>query len=111
MKFGMCIGDDSNKIAVCKKLGFDYVESAFGMLASEDETKYDAFKQALQDNDFTCLSVNCFLPSSLKVTGDHVDNAALSAYIERGMKRGAARRQKSGVRLRRRKKSGRRFSV
>ncbi len=90
MKFGICIGDDSEKIAVCKKLGFDYVESSFGMLASEDEEKYDCFQEALKKNGFSCISVNCFLPGSLKVTGPDVDTQALSAYIERGMRRGAA---------------------
>ena len=34
MKFGMCIGGDAKKIAICKKLGFDYVESGFSLLIS-----------------------------------------------------------------------------
>ena len=90
MKFGICIGDDSEKIAICKKLGFDYVESSFGMLASENEEKYDRFQEALKENAFPCVSVNCFLPGSMKVTGPDVDTDALSAYVERGMRRGAA---------------------
>ena len=90
MKFGVCIGDDSEKIAICKKLGFDYVESSFGMLASENEERYNLFQKALKENNFPCISVNCFLPGSLKVTGPDVDNDALIAYIERGMRRGAA---------------------
>ncbi len=90
MKFGMCIGGDREKIAVCKKLGFDYVESGFSLLTDENEENYDLFAAALKENDFPCISVNCFLPGSLKVTGPEVDNAALSAYIERGMRRGAA---------------------
>ena len=91
MKFGMCIGSDSNKIAVCKKLGYDYVESAFEMLADpKNDEKYDAFQAELKNNDFSCLSVNCFIPSALKITGPDVDEQALKDYIERGMKRGAA---------------------
>lgn len=91
MKFGMCIGSDSNKIAVCKKLGYDYVESAFEMLADpKNDEKYDAFQAELKNNDFSCLSVNCFIPSALKITGPDADEQALKDYIERGMKRGAA---------------------
>lgn len=91
MKFGMCIGSDSNKIAVCKKLGYDYVESAFEMLADpKNDEKYDAFQAELKNNGFSCLSVNCFIPSALKITGPDVDEQALKDYIERGMKRGAA---------------------
>ena len=91
MKFGMCIGSDSNKIAVCKKLGYDYVESAFEMLADpKNDEKYDAFQAELKNNGFSCLSVNCFIPSALKITGPDVDEQALKEYIERGMKRGAA---------------------
>ena len=87
----MCIGSDSNKIAVCKKLGYDYVESAFEMLADpKNDEKYDAFQAELKNNDFSCLSVNCFIPSALKITGPDADEQALKDYIERGMKRGAA---------------------
>ena len=91
MKFGMCIGSDSYKIAVCRKLGYDYVESAFEMLADpKNDEKYDSFQAELKKNDFSCLSVNCFIPSTLKITGPDVDEQALKDYIERGMKRGAA---------------------
>ena len=89
MKFGMCIGSDSSKIAICKKLGFDYVESAFEMLAEpKNDEKFDAFQAALKENGMTCLSVNCFIPSYLKITGPDVDEQALKDYVERGMKRG-----------------------
>ena len=89
MKFGVCIGEDHKKIAIAKKLGFDYVESSFGLLTETDETRYNAFMQALKENDIPCISVNCFLPGSLKVTGPDVDMEALKNYVERGMQRGA----------------------
>ena len=89
MKFGVCIGGDSTKIAISKRLGFDYVESCFSLLADENEAPYNNFQQALKENGIPCISVNCFLPGSLKVTGPVVDWDALSAYVERGMRRGA----------------------
>lgn len=89
MKFGVCIGEDYKKIAIAKKLGYDYVESSFGLLTDTDETKYDSFQQNLIEYDIPCISVNCFLPGSLKVTGPEVDIEALKNYVERGMRRGA----------------------
>ena len=88
MKIGACIGSDKSKIAVCKKLGYDYVESCFALLAEDDEASFEAFRQALLDNGIPCLSVNCFLPGALKVTGPETDLSALAEYVERGMKRG-----------------------
>ena len=89
MKFGVCIGGDSDRIAVCKSLGYDYVESAFSLLADENEEPYERFRLKLAEQNIPCWSVNCFLPSSLKVTGPDVDIPALSAYVDRGMRRGA----------------------
>jgi sugar phosphate isomerase/epimerase len=91
MKFGVCIGSDSQKIEISKRLGYDYVESCFSLLADKnEESNYEVFREKLIENGIPCLSVNCFLPSSLKVTGDQVDYDALTEYIDRGMRRGAA---------------------
>ena len=90
MEYGMCIGGDHAKIALCKKLGYDYVETGFQMLANENDASYEPFLAALKESGMRCLSANCFLPSELKVTGPDVDPAALAAYVDRGMKRGAA---------------------
>ena len=91
MKFGVCIGCDPERIEISKKIGFDYVESGFSLLAdAENDEKYDAFIRLTKEYEIPCLSVNCFLPGSLKVTGPETDPAALTAYVERGMRRGAA---------------------
>ena len=91
MKFGVCIGCDPERIGISKKIGFDYVESGFSLLAeAENDAKYDDFLRLTKEYDIPCLSVNCFLPGSLKVTGPDADPVALKAYVERGMRRGAA---------------------
>ena len=87
MKFGVCIGGDASKIVIAKQLGFDYVESCFALPAEDSDEDYARFCDELKKNDIPCLSVNCFLPSSLKVTGEAVNYAALREYIERGMRR------------------------
>ena len=91
MKYGICIGCDVDRIAIAKELGYDYVESGFSLLAdAENDEKYPLFSAELKRCGIPCLSVNCFLPGSLKVTGEAVDEQALRAYVERGMRRGAA---------------------
>ena len=90
MKFGVCVGGDAGRIAIAKQVGFDYVESGFSVPAEDDEADYRRFCDELKKNDIPCLSVNCFLPSSLKVTGETVDYAALREYVGRGMPRAAA---------------------
>lgn len=89
MRFGICVGSDANKITVAKKLGYDYVECGFSMLANEDDAEFTLFKKALVENNIKCEASNGFLPRELKVTGDNVDYKALADYIERGMKKGA----------------------
>lgn len=93
MKFGVCIGGECEKIAIAKKCGFDYVESAFGLLAADPREKYDAFLNELKKYDFTCESVNCFLPGNLNVVGENVDLDAVAAYVKKGMENG----EKMGV--------------
>lgn len=93
MRYGICIGGDHPHIAIAKACGFDYVESAFGLLASDPKEKYDLFLSELKKNEMTCESVNCFLPGNLNVVGENVDLDAVYAYVKKGMENG----EKMGV--------------
>lgn len=88
MRFGICIGGDFLKIAPAKRCGYDYVESAFEMLANAPSQQFSDFADELKKNDIPCESVNCFLPGSLKVVGPQVDHDALHDYVKRGMENG-----------------------
>ena len=90
MKFGFCIGGDANEIRLAELAGADYVETAFDMLARDDGAEYDAFAAVLKESAIPCESANCFIPGSLKLTGETVDEDALRRYVGRGMERGAA---------------------
>ena len=90
MKLGFCIGGDAHKIRLAELAGADYVETAFDMLARDDGAEYDAFAAALKESAIPCESANCFIPGSLKLTGETVDEDALRRYVGRGMERGAA---------------------
>ncbi len=88
MKFGMCVGDNYKNIAKVKEYGYDYVEGCFSLLAEKDDEYLAEFKSELEKNDIQLISVNCFIPGSLPVTGENVDMDALAAYVEKGFKRG-----------------------
>lgn len=90
MRFGACIGDDVTKIKFCEDIGFDYLETGFAMLGKGNEEKYDAFLAEILKNNIRCESANCFIPGSLKTTGENVDLEALAEYVEYGMSRGPA---------------------
>ena len=90
MRLGVCIGDNAAEIRIAKESGFDYVESGFSMLADKNGEKREAFAAELKKREFTCESVNCFIPGSLPVVGPCVDEDALYAYVSRGMTNGEA---------------------
>lgn len=87
MKFGVCIGTDIERIKIAAACGYDYVETAFSAMTQLSDDDFRAFRDALTANGISCETANGFLPGELKVTGDSVDNAALSAFIEKGMQR------------------------
>lgn len=90
MKFGICVGDKASSVAIAAKSGFDFVESCFSLLAEAPDEKYNAFAAALKESGIPCLSVNCFMPGRLKVTGPEIDTEAVTAYVKKGMERGKA---------------------
>lgn len=88
MRYGVCIGGDASKIKLAKEYGFDYVESCFSLLAVDSDEKFNEFVSELKANDIKAESVNCFMPGSIKTTGENVDLQAAWEYVERGLKRG-----------------------
>ena len=88
MKFGVCIGHNQlDKIEIAAKCGFDYVETGFAGMTDASDEEFAAFKETLVRCGISCESANGFLPGRLPTTGDHVDFAALEAFIEKGMQR------------------------
>ena len=78
MRYGVCIGAESQKIAAAKACGYDYVESAFELLAAAPAEKLSEFAAELKRQNIPCESVNGFLPGSLKLVGSEVDPGGLS---------------------------------
>lgn len=91
MRYGICIGmDKTAEIEKAAKLGFDYIEVGFTGLGRGEDAEYEAFRACLEKNNIKCEASNGFLPRDYRVTGREIDREKLTAYIEKGMKRGAA---------------------
>jgi sugar phosphate isomerase/epimerase len=80
MEFGFCCGPEIADVA--KRIGYDFCESRVAVLLKPGESE-DAFAAALsavKDAGLACPAVNCFVPGSLKITGAHIDSAALEKH-------------------------------
>jgi len=88
MKFGVCLGHDQHdRIEIAAKCGFDYVEIGFASMVQASDEDFSAFLATLARCGIPCESANGFLPGSLPVVGDHVDEDALRAFLEKGFAR------------------------
>lgn len=95
MRFGVCVGNDTEKVKLASEYGYDYVEGGFQFFGRGEEEQINAFIKTLNENNIKCEAVNCFMPSDLPVTGDNVDYEAITAFVKRGMEMGA----KAGVKV------------
>lgn len=87
MRFGMCTGiEHPERVKVIADAGFDYIECGFCSLSRADDSVFEAFRKALEENDIKCEAANGFLPKDLPIINGDMEK--ISAYIENGMKRG-----------------------
>lgn len=94
MQFGVC--GDLSMAAIAARESYDYAEWSVPALLKPRESE-DAFLASLDNIRAAALPypvANCFVPGDLKITGPHVDNAALQSYVATTM----ARAERAGVR-------------
>ncbi len=90
MRFGVCCGiDNEERVKIAVESGYDYIECGFQMFANATEEQLIEWEEREKKYDILCESTNCFLPNSLKVTGENVDYVALREFVARGMKNSA----------------------
>lgn len=88
MKIGCTVGcKDIEKIAVCAKVGYDYVEVALNKYAVCSDEEYAEFRKALADNNIPCEAANCLFPGAMKLCGDGFDEKATEEYLEKAFAR------------------------
>ncbi len=81
-KYGACIGKDAKMIAVLGDLGYEFCEVSFSALAEASDSELSAIYDECSARGVKCLSANCFIPGSIKVTGPDVDDEKINAYLE-----------------------------
>lgn len=87
MRYGMCIQNTQlDYIEGVAKMGYDYIEGRFTLFAGDDEELIEKMFKLTKENNIVCETCNCFIPGDLRITGDVIDEKALSDYIEKGMK-------------------------
>ena len=87
MRYGMCTGIEfPERVKVIADAGFDYVECGYCNLSRADDSVFESFKKALEENNIKCEAANGFLPKDLPIINGDMEKIA--AYIENGMKRG-----------------------
>lgn len=80
IRLGICT--DEHHAAALKEMGYDYFELSMNRMAAFTEAEFDALRADCAQTGLVCEVMNCMLPSSLAVTGEHVDEAALRAYLD-----------------------------
>lgn len=91
MRYGVCRGTDrTDDIIKAAELGFDYIETGFSGLSRDTDEEFEAFRAALEKGNIRCEAANGFLPRDYRVTGKNVDRELLTAYVKKGMERGAS---------------------
>lgn len=90
MRYGVCFGVEAfDRVKTAKAAGFDFIECGFANLSRFDNSRFQSFKNALEENNILCEAANCFIPSDYRLTGNDIsDKKELCEYIEKGMARG-----------------------
>lgn len=90
MRFGVCCGiDDVKKVKIAVDCGYDYLECGFQMFANATEEQLSEWEETEKKYGIFSEAVNCFMPDSLRVTGENVDYDAIREFVARGMKNSA----------------------
>ena len=83
MKFGCCIGTNTEKAAALKKYGYDYAELNVNAFANLEETAFCELLDKMRETGIPCEAACCFIPSEIKIVGPASDRGRLSDYIAR----------------------------
>ena len=88
MRFGICTGlENVNRLA---EAGYDYIELGVqrALIPEADETEFQKIREQVAAAPLTPEAYAGFIPGELRVTGDNVDFARLSRYVETACRRG-----------------------
>ena len=81
MKIGMCCGTDVTKYEKCKAMGYDFVESNCGGIASMSDEDFEEHLAKVKETDIPVLTANCFLPGETRVSDPESDDKITADYL------------------------------
>ena len=91
MKIGVCASPD--QLPLLEKLGYDYIETNFGWLATLDEEEFCRQTREIERFSLTSEALNCFFKGEMQLYAPDGDQDSLlrqiRAYAERGFARAA----------------------
>ncbi len=85
LDFGCCTDIANAKLV--KEAGFDFLECSVASMVDEETDIVDQQARSCQDIGLPVSSCNIFLPGTLKIVGNEVDEAAVTSYLARAMPR------------------------
>ena len=89
IRFGACVGTDIAKISALKQAGFDYAEASLSAVAAMSDGEFGAFASHAAAAGLSVEATNGFFPTDLRLVGENVDCAAITAYTEHALSRAA----------------------
>lgn len=81
MKIGMCCGTDIAKYEKCKAMGYDFVESNCGGIASMSDEDFEVHLAKSKEIGIPVLTANCFLPGETRVSDPESDDKITADYL------------------------------
>lgn len=85
MKLGCCT--DIKHSNIVKKAGFDFLECTVVSLMTENDCDFHEILKQHQQSKLPVKVCNVFLPGSLKIVGDTVDQLAIEHYVDKALSR------------------------
>lgn len=89
MKFGACVGMDTDKLAVIKAAGYDYAETSSSAIQAASQEDFEAFCTAAKQLDMPVEAANNFVPGRIALVGESRATAAITDYLNSLMPRAA----------------------
>ena len=87
IRFGVCATFD--KLNDIMDAGFDYIEPKLSYVAAMSDDEFEEAEKRIAASPLQAEAFNGFLPSALKIVGEHVDMDAIAAYADKALGRAA----------------------
>lgn len=85
VKFGCCT--DIDKAEIVHEAGYDFLECTVVSLVPENDSDYKEVLKKVKESPIPVEACNVFLPGSIKIVGENVDEEAIKNYLTKALPR------------------------